>query len=130
MVDFDAILRKDNEVKRRKAAIEKLWARATDTTIKMSDMPKGQGTGKKMENAIVNMADIEADCSQAEEELAKLRQDLRRQMRVLKKWQHRDIIRKRFIEGKTIGQVMDEIGYEWTQTHRYLTEAKAIINSK
>lgn len=128
MVDFAAIVQKNNEVTRRRSALDKLWARATDTTIKFSDMPKAQGDGKRMENATVDLADMESELKRAERELDEIREDLRGQMSVLTKWQHKDIIRKRFLEGKSITQVMAEIGYEWSQTNRYMREAMSIIN--
>lgn len=130
MIDFDAIMRKDNETKRKWNAWQRLKERATDTSVHLSDMPRGGGDGKAQEKAVVEMTDAEASYRQAMAELSEMRNELRSAMQCLKKWQHRDVITKRYLEGKSVSQTMMEIGYEWSQTHRYINEAKRIINGQ
>ena len=127
MIDFEAILEKNNEVKRRKAAWLDLKERATNTSVQISDMPKGGGDGKRMERDVAGTVDAERDYLRAYEELKAMRRELSAILPVLKKWQHRDAIRKRYIEGKSIHRVMQEMGYEWAQTNRYMAEARKII---
>lgn len=127
-IDFDRMTRKHEELRRRQKAFDALWERATDTSVKMSGMPHGGGSGNRSENVMIEIVAAEEACKETAEELAEMKRQLRRRMRRLHKWQHRDVIRKRYLEGKQIAQVATEIGYEWTQTNRYLNEAKAIIN--
>ena len=130
MIDFDAISRKTEEVRRKMYAIELAWDRATDTSVKISDMPRNEGDGKAMERNAVNIADLKVDYKKASQELEIMRKELEDEMPKLEKWQHSAVIRKRYLEGKRLEQIMDEIGYEWAQTNRYIAEAKAIINSE
>lgn len=128
MVDFEAIMEKTKEVRRKKDALNRAREKATDTSPKLTGMPSGGGNGKRLENDVVNLVDIQAAHDKAEGELKALREELRPHLRRLKKWQHKDVIKKRYLEGKTISVVMEEIGYEWSQTNRFLTEARDIIN--
>lgn len=129
MIDFDAILRKDNEAKRKWAAWQRLKDRATDTSVHLSDMPKGGGGGNPQERAMIGMVEAEEVYLKAKTELDAMREELADAMVVLKKWQHMDVIRKRYLEGKSISETMEEIGYEWSQTNRFLTEARSLINA-
>lgn len=128
MIDFDRMTRKHEELRRKQKAFDTMWERATDTSVKISGMPRGGGSGNQSERIMIEIAAAEEACKETAAELAEMKTQLRRRMRRLRKWQHREAIRKRFLEGKTITQVAAEIGYEWTQTNRYLKEAKALIN--
>ena len=128
MIDFDAISRKIEEVRRRENAVARLRARATDTSVKLSNMPRGGGDGKAMERDVVSLVDAQRDCDKAKAELKVMRSELRRAMRVLRDWQHIDVIRKHYIEGKNFQQIMLEIGYEEAQTRRFMKAAREIIN--
>lgn len=128
MIDFDAIEEKENEVRRKWKAWQSLRERATDTSVHLSDMPRGGGDGKAQEKAIVEMTDVESSYLQAMAELSDMRKELEMAMGCLTKWQHRDVITKRYLEGKTVTQTMMEIGYEWSQTQRFLNEARRAIN--
>lgn len=127
MIDFDAITEKHKEIERKKKAAEKFRERATDTSVHITNMPKGGG-GNKQEILRVEMIAAQEAQQEAERELLEMLRPLRAKVKRLKKWQYRDTIRKRFIEGKTIQRTAEEIGYEWSQTNRYLNEAKTIIN--
>lgn len=128
MIDFEEMMRKHEELRRREKVIDMLWERATNTTITISDMPRNRSDGKTQERSIVGMVDAKEACRKTRQELNDIKRNLRREMKRLKKWQHIDSIKKRYLEGKTISAVASEIGYEWSQTNRYLNEAKAIIN--
>lgn len=128
MIDFDMMTRKHEELRRRQKALDTLWERATDTSVKLTGMPHGGGSGNKSEQILIEIAAAEEACRETEAELAEMKRQIRRRMHRLRKWQHKDVIRKRFLEGKQIAQVATEIGYEWSQTNRYLNEAKALIN--
>ena len=128
MIDFEAITEKDKEVKRKERAMRSLKERATDTSVKISGIPGGNGDKQKMESILAAAIDAEASYKKASDELKELRSHLRKAMRRLKKWQHKDTIRKRYLEGKNLNQVAEEIGYEYRQTCRYIEEGKRIIN--
>ena len=130
MIDFDAIEEKENEARRKWNAWQRLRARATDTSVHLSDMPRGGGDGKTQEKAVVEMTDAESSYLQAMAELSDMRKELEKAMVCLTKWQHRDVITKRYLEGKTVTQTMMEIGYEWSQTQRFLNEARRAINGR
>ena len=128
MIDFDAITRKHDEYRRKLKAADNLRERATDTSVHITGMPHGGSGGNQQERIRVDMVAAQEAAEEARKELDEMKSQLRPLIRRLKKWQHRDAIRKRFIDGKTIEATAEEIGYEWSQTNRFLKEAKAIIN--
>ena len=128
MIDFEAILDKQEEVRRRKRGIRRAWEKATDTSVKLSDMPRGGGDPDPMGQKVAGIADMEAVCKQAEEELAEMRKALRRKMRRLSIWQEKDMIRKVYLEGESIQRAAVEIGYEYRQAWRYLKSGRETIN--
>lgn len=128
MIDFDAITRKHDEYRRKLKAADNLRERATDTSVHITGMPHGGSGGNQQERIRVDMVAAQEAAEEARKELDEMKSKLRPLIRRLKKWQHRDAIRKRYIDGKTIEATAEEIGYEWSQTNRFLKEAKAIIN--
>ena len=130
MVDFDAIMAKDKEVKRKAEALQMIWARATDTSPKITGMPSGGGDGKRMERDVVGIVDAEKSYLQSNMELKAMREELATYLPRLTKWQHKDVIQLRYMEGKDINSVAERIGYEYRQTCRFIDEAKRIILAK
>lgn len=127
MIDFDAITKKHEELRRKMKAADNLRERATDTSVHITDMPRGGG-GNKQEQLRVEMVAAQESARETEQELREMLHPLRLKLRRLKKWQYKSAIRKRYIDGKTVGQVAVEIGYEVRQTNRFISEAKEIIN--
>lgn len=130
MIDFDAVIKKHEELRRKLRAAENLREKATDTSIHITSMSHGKGNANSQERVRIEMIAAAEAAEETEKELETMKNQLRREMKCLRKWQHIDAIRKRYMEGKTITQVAEEIGYEWSQTNRYLNEAKRIINSR
>ena len=128
MIDFDAITRKHDEYRRKLKAADNLRERATDTSVHITGMPHSGSGGNQQERIRVDMVAAQEAAEETRKELDEMKSQLRPLIRRLKKWQHRDAIRKRYIDGKTIEATAEEIGYEWSQTNRFLKEAKAIIN--
>lgn len=128
MIDFKVMREKIKQVNRLNRAMQKKYEDATRTTPVLSDMPKGGGTGDKMANDVVEMVTVKEEYFTAREELMEMKDQLSRKMIKLDKWQHVAVIRKRYIEEKSITEIMDEIGYEESQTKRFLKAAEEIIN--
>lgn len=128
MIDFDAITRKHEELRRRLKAADTLRERATDISVHLTGMPHGGSGDNQQERVRVEMIAAQEAAKETEKELAEMKRKLRRRMHRLHKWQHVAVIRKRYLDGKRISQVAEEIGYESRQTNRYISEAKAIIN--
>ena len=128
MIDFKAMREKIKQVHRLKSASQRKWEDATRTSPVISDMPKGGGNGKAMENNTVEMVTVKEEYYAAKAELDEMKRQLRPKMKRLKKWQHTAVIRKRYLEEKSVGQIMEEIGYEDAQTWRFLKTAENIIN--
>lgn len=128
MIDFKAMREKIKQVHRLKRASQRKWEAATRMSPVISDMPKGGGNGKATENNIVEMVTVKEEYNAARAELDEMKRELRRKMKRLKKWQHIAVIRKRYLEEKSLAEVMSEIGYEESQTKRFLRTAEDIIN--
>lgn len=128
MIDFDAITRKHEELRRRLKAADTLRERATDISVHLTGMPHGGSGDNQQERVRVEMIAAQEAAKETEKELAEMKRKLRPKIKRLTKWQHVEAIKKRYLDGKTIQQTAEEIGYEWSQTNRYLNEAKAIIN--
>lgn len=128
MIDFDAITRKHEEYRRKLRAADTLRERATDISVHITGMPHGGSGGNQQERIRVEMVAAQEAAEETRKELTEMKRQLRPKIKRLQKWQHAAVIRKRYLDGKTIQQVAEEIGYEWSQTNRYLNEAKAIIN--
>ena len=128
MIDFRAMREKIKQVHRLERAVMRKYADATRITTVISDMPRGGGTGKQMENSTVEMVTVKEEYYVAKDELAEMKRQLRAGMKRLEKWQHVAVIRKRYIEEKSVIEIMEEIGYEETQTKRFLKTAEDLIN--
>lgn len=127
MIDFEAILDKQYELKRKLKAADKMRERATDISVHLSDMPRGAG-GNSQEKIRIEMIAAHEAVIETEKELKELIKPLRLKLRTVKKWQYKDAIRKRYIDGKTIQETADEIGYEIRQTKRFISEGRKLIN--
>lgn len=128
MIDFEAIDRKREEQCRKQKAADTLRERATDTSAKITGMRNSGSAGNKQEQVRINMIAAQEAADKAGGELDAMIRQLLPRIGMLKKWQHAEAIRKRYVEGKAISQIAEEIGYEWSQTNRFLKEAKEIIN--
>lgn len=128
MFDFKRILELHAEVRRKQGIIIRLRQRATDTTVHLSNMPKGGGDGQRMERDVVEIRAAEEELEAARKELAAMIAKLRVEMRKLHKWQYKLIIRKRYIEGKRLEDVAYETNYCWSHMNRCRKEAEEIIN--
>ncbi|MBQ9212313.1 MAG: hypothetical protein IJ153_11505, partial [Clostridia bacterium] len=76
VIDFDAIMAKDKEVKRKTEALQMIRAKATDISPKITGMPSGGGDGKRMERDVVGIVDAEESCNQSKRELEAMRKEL------------------------------------------------------
>lgn len=130
MIDFDAMTRKHEELRRRNRAADTMREKATDISVRITGMPHGGSGGNSQERIRVEMIAAQEAAQETAKELDEMKRLLRRKMNRLKKWQHIDVIRKRYMEGKPVAQVAEEIGYELRQTNRYISEARAIINGQ
>lgn len=130
MFDFENLMKKAEEVRRKEKAVQTLRERATDTSVRITDMPHGGGTQDKMGAYVASIADMLEELRKAERELKTMRRSLSREMGILKVWQEKDMIKKVYIEGKTIQIAADEIGYEYRQAWRYLEQGRTLINTR
>lgn len=128
MIDFKVMREKIKQVNRLNRAMQKKYEDATRMSQVLSDMPKGGGSGDKMANDVVEMVTVQEELDAAKAELLEMKEQLTNKMVKLDKWQHLAVIRKRYIEEKSITEIMDEIGYEESQTKRFLKAAEEIIN--
>lgn len=128
MIDFKAMREKIKQVHRLRRAVSRKYADATRITVTITDMPKAGGVGNQLENSVVEMVAVMDEYDAARQELKEMKNQLRRKMKRLKKWQHIAVIRKRYIEEKNINEIMEEIGYEESQTKRFLKAAEDLIN--
>ena len=128
MIDFKVMREKIKQVNRLNRAMQKKYEDATRMSPVLSDMPKGGGSGDKMANDVVERVTVQEELDAAKAELLEMKEQLTNKMVKLDKWQHLAVIRKRYIEEKSITEIMDEIGYEESQTKRFLKAAEEIIN--
>ena len=128
MIDFKAMREKIKQVHRLHRAVQRKYDDATRMTVTISDMPKAGGVGKQLENNVIEMVAVKDEYDAAKKELAEMKRALRAYMKRLDKWQHIAVIRKRYIEEKSLTEIMQEIGYEETQTKRFLKAAEDLIN--
>ena len=117
MFDYEAITQKHGELRRRMKAADSLKEQAKTTTEQTEQM-----------RIRAEIADALEEIKKTEKELTEMKAALLPFIERLKNWKHAEIMRGRFIYGKTIKQAGHDAGYSWSQTNRLLTEAKALIN--
>lgn len=130
MVDFEAISKLCESLRRKRRAQEDLREKATDTSVKLTDMPRSGGDGKQAERIMISICAMEEECNEIEAELNRRKEQLRREMKKLTKQQHQEAIRKRYLEGEPVFVVSQEMGYEYRSVTRFINEAKEIINGQ
>jgi len=117
MIDYEAITQKHEELRRKMKAADSLKKQAEKATDRT-----------EQERIRTEIAASLVVIKGTEQELTEMKAALLPFIERLKNWKHAEIMRGRFIYGKTIKQTGHDAGYSWSQTNRLLREAKALIN--
>ena len=73
---------------------------------------------------------LESEIEKKENDLMPIKRQIYQESKHLESWQAKEAIRLRFIEGKTVKEVAESIGYSTRQTNRFLIKAETQINHR
>ena len=128
MVDFQRIRALNQQKNDLGWRIIKMEARATKSTTTITGMPRGGGTGNRMEEIIVEIATIKESYIQICEELNTRKAELERAMSVIKNPMVSVSIRMRYIRGCKIREICETLNYSDRQVLRFLKQGEREIN--
>lgn len=115
LLKYQAIERRINRLLDEKQG----WMeKATAVTPVLSDMPKGCGTDK-IQNAVCRIADIEADINREIDRQIDLRERIETAIVGLKDERLQDVMRYKYIDGKTLEWIAVEMNYSYKQICRF-----------
>ena len=127
-------IRKLDKMIMNKIAEKEQWkAIATGTTVQLSERVQTSSNGQKMENAIINALDIQADIDRY---ISKLAQEKKEVISVIEQLNeiHYDVLHKIYVQNFTFQKVADDYGksYSWaTSIHgRALKNLQNILDER
>lgn len=123
-----------NEVKQIEERLKEYeFKRSSVKSQLITGLPSSHGTGKNTaEIAVLSFIDLENEYAQ---KIAKLNAEImqiEKAITTLDDSAERQLMRARYIDGKTWEEVCNLMGYSWSQTHRIHTRAleKTIVSGK
>ena len=81
MIDFKAMREKIKQVHRLNRAVQRIYDKATGTTITITDMPKAGGVGNKLQNDVVELVTVKEEYETAKQELDEMKSQLMAKMK-------------------------------------------------
>ena len=112
----------DELVNAKIAEREQLLALATKITPNMDGMPHGSGTSDKVGNIAVKLVDLARETDELIDELIGHKRQVTAALQKLDNVEQL-VLYKHYIQGKTITDIADEIGYCRVHTSRIKTKA-------
>ena len=127
MIDFGRIRDLARQEERLRWAVERQMAKCTRITPTISDMPKGGGSGQRMEEDVIRLALLKEQHEAVAGELRGERKTLAPYIRRLRDGTQRTAMTLRYMENKRIGVIMEAMGYSERQVFRILEKAESKI---
>lgn len=90
-------------------------------------LPGGSGNGQKIENAVVNIVDLEAKIQQDINNLVATMSEVRQLIALVEDNNLEIILHKRYLNHQKWDQIAGELGYSWAQIHRLHAKSLNII---
>ena len=96
-----------------------VWnARATKITASISQEPKAAGSGDQLQRCIDQICELQTEIAQEMEKLRQRKQQIEAAIRALDGKAYRDILWYRYIQGMTVEETADKVGYSQKQISR------------
>lgn len=116
----------------RAIAEQQRWRElATRVTPVYSDMPRGDGGGDKLLDAVQHIADLDAEINREIDRLVALRQRIEQSIAGVHDERLRDILRRRYIDGDRMEQIAVDLclDYRWVRRLHARALAKLTLES-
>lgn len=127
MTDFKRIRDLARQEERLRWAVERQMAKCTKITPTISDMPKGGGSGQRMEEDVIRLALLSEQHDAVVNELRAARKALAPYIRRLKDGTQRTAMTMRYMNNMRIDAIMDAMGYSERQVFRILERAESKV---
>jgi len=96
-----------------------VWnARATKITATISQEPKAAGSGDQLQRCIDQICEIQTEIAQEMDKLRKRKQQIETAICGLNEKSYQDILWYRYIQGMTVEETADKVGYSQKQISR------------
>ncbi len=115
LLEYQAIERR---IKRLQSEKQGWLEKATAVSPNLSDMPKGGGADK-IQNAVCRIADIEQKINREIDRQIDLRERIEAAVVGLKDERFQDVMRYKYIDGKTLEWIAVEMNYSYKQICRF-----------
>lgn len=128
MIDFQRIRMLQRQEEKLRWMIIRTETKATRTTTSLTGMPRGGGSGKQMENMVIEIATLKEKYMEISEELTDIRAELKSKIRYLKNPYQNLAIVLRYQKAETIQAICEIMNYSYRQVIRFLKCGEAEIN--
>lgn len=108
----------DSMINRKLEECEKWRDLAEKITPTLSDMPKSQISGNRVESAVEHIVELEQEINRSVDELVKLRKDIESSLQTVKDDTLRKLLEYRYIDGMT----WEEIAVKMNYTYQWVCE--------
>ncbi|MDO4920942.1 MAG: hypothetical protein Q4E64_03825 [Phascolarctobacterium sp.] len=112
------------------AQLQNLRDIANNVTPKYGPRAGGSGNGQKIENAVVNIVDLEADIQQDMNNLVAAMNEVRQLIALVGDKNLEVILHKRYLNYQKWEQIAGDMGYSWRGVHKLHSKALDIILEK
>ncbi len=118
------------QIEEHLSELQELRSFACKITPVYSLVPRGSGSGQKLENNIAKIADIETLLQDETDEFLKSLQDVRNLIKLIDDPMQRLIMQKRYLNYQKWEVIAANLGYSWQHVHRIHDKALNNIISK
>lgn len=112
------------------AQLQNLRDIANNVTLKYGPRAGGSGTGQKIENAVVNIVDLENSIQQDMNGLVAAMSEVRQLIALAGDKDLEVVLHKRYLNYQKWEAIAAELGYSWRQVHRLHGQALNVILEK
>jgi len=129
MIDYKGILEDYARLRRISKAKAALLRSGSRLSGMLNDPRRGATAAEKLEEIKRGIGQLEDETLDTEKALREKQLEIRQRIEQMDDWQAKKAIICRYLEGKSVHETMDCIGYSETQVRRFINQGKAEINS-
>ena len=119
----------EREIAQLERELQEWRSRADRVTTSYSIAPGGSGSGRHMENAVLHLHELALELAGRYREQAAQRLIVGQIIDSVPDLKFRAVLRRRYLDGLTIQQIADDLGYCWHQINKQHMKALSMLEA-